>query len=128
MPRMFHGARLAVTLVMLAAFADDARAAGIGGTCAGTAGNACNAGLWCDLEASSCGLADRGGVCVRVPSFCNLAYRPVCGCNGRSYGNDCERMRARVSKAHDGACAMGDRSRRNRDSPDNEPDARDGGR
>ena len=29
---------------------------------------------------------------------------PVCGCNDVTYGNDCERMMARVSKSHNGKC------------------------
>jgi len=28
----------------------------------------------------------------------------VCGCNGVTYGNNCNRIVARIQKAHDGAC------------------------
>ena len=29
---------------------------------------------------------------------------PVCGCNNKTYGNDCLRQHAKVSKSHDGKC------------------------
>jgi len=64
----------------------------------------CGLGLWCEPQPGRC--ADRGtaGTCVRVPQVCPLIYQPVCGCNGKTYGNDCERRGRRVRKAHDGAC------------------------
>lgn len=114
---------LALALVALWVPMDSARAVSIGGTCAGAAGDACNAGLWCETEAGKCGQADAEGECVRVPRFCTLDFRPVCGCNGRTYGNDCERRRAKVAKAHNGPCGAGARSPQQR-----EPDASQGGR
>jgi hypothetical protein len=42
-----------------------------------------------------------------LPSSCPATFSPVCGCDARTYGNDCQRQMARVQKDHDGACATG---------------------
>jgi hypothetical protein len=45
-----------------------------------------------------------------VPVVCPFAKKgaaivaPVCGCNNKTYGNDCLRQHAKVSKSHDGKC------------------------
>jgi hypothetical protein len=102
-PRSF-AAVIALALIVLFGRFDGASAVPIGGTCAGIAGLGCDAGLFCELEAGTCKRADAEGRCMRAPEVCNLAFRPVCACGGRTYANDCERQRARARKAHNGPC------------------------
>ena len=81
-----------------------ASAVGVGEICGGIAGIRCDAGLWCDIRAGFCNAADVQGTCVRVPEVCTREYVPVCGCDRRTYGNDCDRRMARVPKSQDGPC------------------------
>jgi Kazal-type serine protease inhibitor-like protein len=75
-----------------------------GGSCAGVAERGCLPGEFCDLQVGQCHVQQVAGVCVPRPEACTRDYRPVCGCNGTTYGNDCERIAAGVQKVHDGAC------------------------
>lgn len=73
--------------------------------CGGFAGLGCGAGEYCDVTtANACGGADLMGVCKPLGELCNQVYVPVCGCDGKTYANDCERVQAQVQLAHDGAC------------------------
>ena len=93
-------------LALLVSIPTGAGAVGIGKACGGFVihPHQCNAGLFCQKTPGQCLIADTGGTCARVPRFCPLIFLPVCGCDGKTYANDCQRMRARVSKNHDGKC------------------------
>jgi hypothetical protein len=104
--RGLHQAIAAVilALALVAVAPTGAAAVGEGQMCGGLVPITCDKGLWCDLEAGKCGGADIAGKCVKIPPGCPKDFVPVCGCNKRTYPNDCRRMKAHVQKDHDGAC------------------------
>jgi hypothetical protein len=86
------------------------KGAGPGEMCGGIAGIQCNAGLFCDPPAGACMARDVGGTCQITTLLCTKDFKPVCGCDGTTYANDCLRLQAKVGKQADGSCqtkAMG---------------------
>jgi hypothetical protein len=97
---------LAAALMMALSRPTGAGAVGPGKQCGGFPGIQCDAGLFCQKKPGQCSIIDMSGTCAKVPRFCPGIFRPVCGCDGKTYGNDCERQAAMVSKNYNGKCRV----------------------
>jgi hypothetical protein len=78
--------------------------------CGGITGIPCPSGQFCELADGEC-CCDFLGSCTDIPGGCPAVCDPVCGCDGRTYGNRCEAHAAGMSVAHTGACEPGSQVR-----------------
>jgi len=63
------------------------------------------------LESEYCGKGpgncNGSGICQSKPQVCAQIYAPSCGCDGKTYGNECAAALEGISLAHEGPCGEG---------------------
>jgi hypothetical protein len=72
--------------------------------CGGSTGVSCATGQYCRFTDGMCPAPGATGTCSAIPLGCPDIYSPVCGCDGKSYGNSCEAASAKQTVAYKGKC------------------------
>jgi len=68
-----------------------------------TTNSDCGQLQYCSTPEGQCGAR---GVCAGrgINVLCTTLYQPVCGCDGKTYSNGCQAMKAGAALDHDGIC------------------------
>ena len=72
--------------------------------CGGASGNTCPAGTTCTALPGHCDSTTDEGLCVHIPVDCTVRDVHLCGCDGVTYGNECELLASGVRLDHVGPC------------------------
>lgn len=72
--------------------------------CGTILGLGCEDGQYCDFGMGQCLVSDAAGACRAQPEMCPQLHAPVCGCDGKTYGNACSAAAAGAQIDHEGRC------------------------
>jgi hypothetical protein len=72
--------------------------------CGGIAGLVCKEGFYCDYGGGKCGHGDTLGKCQPKPTECSQECVNICGCDGKTYCNECAAHLAGVDETTDAIC------------------------
>ncbi|HEY6880450.1 MAG TPA: Kazal-type serine protease inhibitor domain-containing protein [Polyangiales bacterium] len=74
-------------------------------SCAGPNDSTCGKGQYCNARIRFlCPDREELGVCAPRPQVCSQLFAPVCGCDGKTYGNSCLAAAAGIAVQSTGAC------------------------